>query len=393
MSQNDTDVMDNLLFCATLIKGLEISMNAQRIFSLIAATLLTTPVWAENTAAGLSTTDDYVNATGDRAAESKSGERFFGDRLKINGTIRARVDSGDTAANYASQDNAKSNSVSHLNADLWFSARLVKDWRVVTQIEPQIDLETGKFNGDHDIPMNKLFLEGTIYDKVKTRLGRFGAFSSYGRVLDNEVTGGELFFDYAIPTKVTVARVTKHLNDNPWGVEVRREPLVAVQSVFPINDNVKIGATVAGLKDVVRQNKQRKDALFGEIGVDAKFADKWYWMAAYSRSNINDTRDSSDKKVSQDGVFTGVRFNQSDWKTRNSYDVFFNLRRVGAMSGISSVEDYSKNVQGAQIGFNYVPYKNLKFNAFYLHGKQINTTVGKRKQDVNVVRAQLEYTF
>lgn len=63
-------------------------------------------------------------------------------------------------------------------------------------------------------------------------------------------------------------------------------------------------------------------------------------MAVYSRSNINDTRDSSGKKVSQDGVFTGVRFNQSDWKTRNSYDVFFNLRRVGAMSGISSVEDY-----------------------------------------------------
>ena len=77
MSQNDTDVIDNLLFCATLIKGLEISMNAQRIFSLIAATLLTTPVWAENTAAGLSTTDDYVNATSDRAAESKSGERFL----------------------------------------------------------------------------------------------------------------------------------------------------------------------------------------------------------------------------------------------------------------------------------------------------------------------------
>ena len=88
MSQNDTDVIDNLLFCATLIKGLEISMNAQRILSLIAATLLTTPVWAETTAAGLSTTDDYVNATSDRAAESKSGERFFGDRLKINGTYR-----------------------------------------------------------------------------------------------------------------------------------------------------------------------------------------------------------------------------------------------------------------------------------------------------------------
>ena len=360
-------------------------MKTQRFLSFVAAALLSTSVWAENTS------NNHAN-NGEAPAASNQ-ESFFGDRFKINGAIRARVDSGDTAASYAGVDNPRNNSVSHLNADLWFSLRLFNDWRVVTQVEPQIDLETGKFNGDHDIPMNKLFVEGTVYDTVKARLGRFGAFSSYGRVLDNEVTGGELFFDYAIPTKVTVARVTKHLNDNPWGIEVRREPVVAVQSVFPIDENVKIGATIAGLNDVVRQNKKRKNALFGEIGLDAKLTDQWHWMAAYSRSNINDVRDSAGKKVAQDGVFTGVRFNQADWEARNSYDVFFNLRRVGAMSGISSVEDYSKNVKGAQIGFNYVPYKNLKFNAFYLHGKQVNATVGRKKQDVNVVRAQLEYKF
>ncbi len=365
-------------------------MKPQKILPFVCASLFAAPALAANTAAALATTDDYVNAGAKRAS---SDYNVIPDRFGAHGTIRVRADSGDTAANYATEDNAKNNTASHLNADLWFSARVYKDWKIVTQIEPQINLETGKFNGDHDVPMNKLYAEGTVYDKVKARVGKFGAFSSYGRILDNEVTGAELFFDYKYPTKVAVARVTKHLNDNPWGVEVRREMMVSAQTVIPVTDKVNVGATAVYLNDVKQPDNSRKNALFGEIGADVKINDDWSAMAAYSRSNLTGVKDSAGKKVSPDGIFTGVRFKKAEWEVRNSYDVFFNLRRVGAMSGISSVEDYSKNVQGAQIGFNYVPYKNFKLNAFYLHGKQVNATVGSNKQDVNVVRGQIEYKF
>lgn len=367
-------------FCASAL------MSAAALAENLPATGL------NSTASDSVTSGDYVN-TKQAEAEAGKGINLFDDRLNISGTFRVRADSGDTAASYASKADQPKNTASHLNADLWISARIYDDWRVVTQIEPQIDLETGKFNGDHDVPMNKLYLEGTAYDKVKLRLGKFGAFSSYGRILDNEVTGAEINFDYTVPTKVTVARVTKHLNDNPWGVEVRREMLAGVQSVFPVNDKVNIGATAVYLRDVKRPDRHADDALFGEVGVDVALNDDWKWMAAYSHSNINDVRDSAGKKVEQGGVFTELKFKNADWKERNSYDIFFNLRRVGAMSGISSVNDYSKNVQGAQIGFNYVPWKNLKLNTFYLHGKQVNATVGNDRQDVNVVRGQIEYTF
>ncbi|MBF0802881.1 MULTISPECIES: hypothetical protein [Neisseria] len=365
-------------------------MNAKKILSFLCASLFAAPAFAANTDAALTTTDDYVNAGAKRASRDFN---IIPDRLGIHGTIRARADAGDTAASYTAVPNPANNTVSHLNADLWLSARIYKDWKIVTQIEPQIDLETGKFNGDHDVPMNKLYAEGTVYDKIKARVGKFGAFSSYGRVLDNEVTGGELFFDYKFPTKVAVARVTKHLNDNPWGVEVRREMMVSAQTVVPLSDKVNIGATAVYLDNVKQPDNSRKNAVFGEIGADVKFNDTWGAMAAYSRSNLTGVKDSAGKKVSPDGIFAGVKFKNADWATRNSYDVFFNLRRVGAMSGISSVEDYSKNVQGAQIGMNYVPYKNFKLNAFYLHGKQVNATAGNSKQDVNVVRGQIEYKF
>ena len=63
------------------------------------------------------------------------------------------------------------------------------------------------------------------------------------------------------------------------------------------------------------------------------------------------------------------------------------------MSSVNSVNDYSKNVKGFQVGADYVLLKNLKMGAFYLHGKQVNPTVGNDKQDVNVWRAQVEYKF
>ncbi|UOO81029.1 hypothetical protein LVJ83_08555 [Uruburuella testudinis] len=365
-------------------------MKLKNTLPLMVAALFPTTAWADNTAAALATTDDYVNATVDRAYEDKS---FFDDRFKATGTIRARVDSGDINSAYAGSADQPRDTASHLNADLWFSARIYHDWRAVLQIEPQMDLETGKMNGDHDIPMNKLYVEGTVYDKVKARIGKYGAFSSYGRVLDNEVTGAELFFDYKYPTKVAVARVTKHLNDNPWGAEVRREPIVYAQTVIPVAENVNLAGTAVYLKNVKRPGDSSKDAVLGEIGLDVKFNDDWRWMAAYSRSNIDNVRDSAGRKASPDGVFTEVKFKNADWAVRNSYDVFFNLRRVGAMSGISSVNDYSKNVQGAQLGVDYMLWKNLKLQTSYLHGKQVNATVGDKRQDVNVFRAQLEYAF
>lgn len=108
---------------------------------------------------------------------------------------------------------------------------------------------------------NKLWLEGTVYDKVKTRLGRFGAFSSYGRVLDNEVVGGELAFNYKYPVKVTAGHVTKDFNDNPWGVKAHRGLIYAIQSTIPLGDNAHIGGTYTYVKGFDNNAKKTMPAL------------------------------------------------------------------------------------------------------------------------------------
>ena len=86
-------------------------MNAQRTLTLLAA-LCSMPAWAENTAAALATSDDYVNAIDDRAHEKKS---FFEDRFAAAGTLRFRVDGGDTPSSYAGNENQRPDTKSHAN--------------------------------------------------------------------------------------------------------------------------------------------------------------------------------------------------------------------------------------------------------------------------------------
>lgn len=342
-------------------------------------------------AAALATTNDYVNS-GSIIRKDDDKISIFNDLLTVNGGLRVRADTKDINANNSGINPTPEDTNANFNAEFWLRAKLYKDWKLVAQIEPNIDLETGKFNGDHDVPVNKLYAEGTLYNNIKARVGKFGAFSSYGRVWDAEVTGGEIFFDNkTLPTKIYAGRRTGNLNDNAWGIGGRRRHFAAVQSMLPVNENINVGATVSYMKDIdVRGAK--KNAVFGEIGTDIKFNDDWHWMAAVSKSNIKAYNDAG-QKIKNDGVFTEVRYKLADWNVRNSYDVFLNYRRVGSLSGVSSVEDYSKNVQGVQIGATYIPWKNWKLKGFYLAGKQVTPTVGTDKQDVNVIRGQLEYKF
>ena len=342
-------------------------------------------------AAALAITNDYVNS-GSIIRKDDDKISIFNDLLTVNGGLRVRADTKDINANNSSINPTPEDTNANFNAEFWLRAKLYKDWKLVAQIEPNIDLETGKFNGDHDVPVNKLYAEGTLYNNIKARVGKFGAFSSYGRVWDAEVTGGEIFFDNkTLPTKIYAGRRTGNLNDNAWGIGGRRRHFAAVQSMLPVNENINVGATVSYMKDIdVRGAK--KNAVFGEIGTDIKFNDDWHWMAAVSKSNIKAYNDAG-QKIKNDGVFTEVRYKLADWNVRNSYDVFLNYRRVGSLSGVSSVEDYSKNVQGVQIGATYIPWKNWKLKGFYLAGKQVTPTVGTDKQDVNVIRGQLEYKF
>ena len=86
----------------------------------------------------------------------------------MNGGLRVRADTKDINANNSGINPTPKDTNANFNAEFWLRAKLYKDWKLVAQIEPNIDLETGKFNGDHDVPVNKLYAEGTLYNNIKS---------------------------------------------------------------------------------------------------------------------------------------------------------------------------------------------------------------------------------
>ena len=48
--------------------------------------------------------------------------------------------------------------------------------------------------GDKDIQVNKIYAEGNFGDSM-LKVGRYGEFSSYGRIIDTEISGAEYTFE------------------------------------------------------------------------------------------------------------------------------------------------------------------------------------------------------
>ena len=120
-------------------------------------------------AAALATTNDYVNS-GSIIRKDDDKISIFNDLLTVNGGLRVRADTKDINANNSSINPTPEDTNANFNAEFWLRAKLYKDWKLVAQIEPNIDLETGKFNGDHDVPVNKLYAEGTLYNTILKRV-------------------------------------------------------------------------------------------------------------------------------------------------------------------------------------------------------------------------------
>ena len=62
------------------------------------------------------------------------------------------------------------------------------------QLEHHKTNDPGNQYGDKDIQVNKIYAEGNFGDSM-LKLGRYGEFSSYGRIIDTEISGAEYTFE------------------------------------------------------------------------------------------------------------------------------------------------------------------------------------------------------
>ena len=326
------------------------------------------------------------------------------DNVKFTGTARLRYDDGDINATGPKAGDGD-DSASHSHIEYWIKGKVSDNWTAVGQIETEFNMKTDSITayGGRDMQVNKAYAEGNFGDSM-LKLGRYGEFSSYGRIIDTEISGAEYTFEAGdLSGALTYGRLkdsrtlagTKFENKSggEYGAYLGTE-YSSARLKYNLSPVTAIGATYGRLNEVTVEDQGFKDSVnFWEAGFNTKLADNLTLMAAYSKSDLDGVTDSVGSEVVNDGWFSELRYKQHNPSDVGSFAIFTNYRNVGAFSTIDATVDYTENVRGWTLGFDYVPMENTTIEVFYTTGTQVNATSTEGRQDVDIFRAQMEFYF
>lgn len=346
------------------------------------------------------------------------------DNVIFTGTARLRYDDGDINATNPNQRNGD-DIASHSHIEYWIKGKVNDDWTAIGQIETEFNNEIGSITayGGNDHQVNKVYVEGPLFGGT-LKAGRYGEFSSYGRIIDTEISGAE--WTWGDPNEgrsgaLTYGRLKHERNmagttfnygqklnsegeyePNDMSISLGRGDDAGAYTSARLKYNFSpvtaMGVTYGHLDHITMENnmynKYSDDgADMWEIGFNTSVADNLTLMAAYTTSDRDGLYDSVGDEIKTDGWFSELRYKKHDIKDPGSFAIFANYRNVGALSTIDATVDYTENIKGWTIGFDYVPIENTTIEVFYINGSQVNATTSDGAQDADIFRAQMEFYF
>ncbi|WP_304152713.1 S-layer homology domain-containing protein [Megamonas hypermegale] len=345
------------------------------------------------------------------------------DNVQFSGTARLRYDDGGINATNTKANN--DDTASHSHIEYWIKGKVNDDWTAIGQIETEFNNETGSITayGGNDHQVNKVYVEGPLFGGT-LKAGRYGEFSSYGRIIDTEISGAEWTWgdpNEGLSGALTYGRLKHERNmagttfnygekknsegeyePNDMGIALGRGDdagaYTSVRLKYNFSPVTAMGVTYGHLDHITMENnmynKYSDDgADMWEIGFNTSVADNLTLMAAYSKSDRDGVYDSVGDEIKTDGWFSELRYKKHDIKDPGSFAIFANYRNVGALSTIDATVDYTENIKGWTIGFDYVPIENTTIEVFYINGSQVNATTSDGAQDADIFRAQMEFYF
>lgn len=346
------------------------------------------------------------------------------DNVIFTGTARLRYDDGDINATNPNQRNGD-DIASHSHIETWIKGKVNDDWTAIGQIETEFNNEIGSITayGGNDHQVNKVYVEGPLFGGT-LKAGRYGEFSSYGRIIDTEISGAEWTWGDSNEGRsgaLTYGRLKHERNmagttfnygqklnsegeyePNDMSISLGRGDDAGAYTSARLKYNFSpvtaMGVTYGHLDHITMENnmynKYSDDgADMWEIGFNTSVADNLTLMAAYTTSDRDGLYDSVGDEIKTDGWFSELRYKKHDIKDPGSFAIFANYRNVGALSTIDATVDYTENIKGWTIGFDYVPIENTTIEVFYINGSQVNATTSDGAQDADIFRAQMEFYF
>lgn len=286
----------------------------------------------------------------------------------------------------------------------WFgSARL--DYNTDADTAANVPAKVGEL-GLNGFQVDRIWVQGD-YDNLTIKLGKPHFVSSYeghggGMVYDTRVAGGYVTVGNKLqltlgggrktgtgdPESVMFAELGGQVNDKfGAGVGFYR---VSNETTYGENGSFYRSYDSDPGTDEEPAEHPENVKHFGsnnrniwKVGFDWKFAPKWLFNAAYSRSN-GDWETKFKQAYSFEVSYNGGRY--TDFTKPGSFGAFVAYRQIGAGAVIAPVYDgmclSSSSQKGIEVGVSYTPLKNVLATFIYFNGKDMGVAEDRKTQQL-----------
>lgn len=309
------------------------------------------------------------------------------DNVTFDGKVRFRYDSekvGDASKEGTGQ--------SYL--DLFVNAKINDNWKIRSEIESKHNTNGGKEDGSAT-NTSKIWAEGKV-GATTLDIGKAPLFVGYGLVADTSLNGVQASFGDKLKTTVRYGKLAAGdgVKDGyPYSAnsDGNGSNYAGAEFAYKASNATDLSAAYHRISQSDLGDNY-KTSIY-ELGFNSKIADNFTLNGQYAKGDPDKAHFG---EVENKAYIAQVTYKNADPKVAKSFDIFAGYHKVGLGAEINTTNDYYDNAKGMHIGFDYVPFENSKFTAFYLDNKFINDdaryNVDAGTKD-KVYRAQIELYF
>jgi len=322
------------------------------------------------------------------------------DMVKWNGELRYRYWSN--RSNHQGWSRDKKN-VDRLLFRLEPTAEVNEHWNVKARLDAETNMKTddgtfGDDTGKDQVKLKQAFAEGN-YKNFNIKLGKipFYSVADDGLVMDSELSGARVEFGKDVKLALAggrwnvddhgeifkpIGEATGDKTSNYWGAEIL------------YNKNKFDGGVGYHhfMSDAFRYNKEEKDmnndsAGIWTVGARYQFTKNVGLHGAYARNQKADfERDAYNIQLNYKGI---KKENKGTWGAHVAYR---KLGRSVALAPQFDTAEYMTGVKGWELGFDYIPFKNVQTSVTYFHGKDV-TRVLDNDDKAKVLFGRVSFFF
>ena len=316
------------------------------------------------------------------------------DNVKVTGEMRYRYTDSDLNGN----DN------NDLRSRIWVNGQVNDDWSYTGMIENIQDFQDDA--GNEDTKFQRAYVQGKL-GGLDVTAGRYNAFFANGNVYDTRADGVEVSYG----SKVKLTGFAGKATDGTLGALYNSKDEVVLNGVkgdetygnyagaeltAGLGDNANLMAGYINTKDIAGFEDLENAIWY--VGADYTMGDVTL-NAMYLKGDMS-APGAVDKFVDgldDDGYQVGLSYKGAEASEAGSWGLFANYYDQGAQTYLAHTTDANTfnnlGFKGYGVGANYAFAKNIVGTVVYYDTEAKAALPGEKKEDDQIIWADLTFTF